>query len=377
VDADAFFASVEQALRPELKGRAVIVGGTERGVVTAASYEARRFGVRSAMPVAHARRLCPQAVFLGPNFAAYKEFSRRMFDIMRKYSPAVEPASIDEGYVDLTGTLRLHRAPAWEVAHRILHEIRSSLGINASGGLAGDKTAAKMATGAAKPNGLLYLEPHKAMTLLGALPVGSIPGIGKKAQDKLRRHGISTVAHLAATSRPFARAILGKWGDKAVEIAAGRNFRPVRIEPRESQKSYSKQRTLARDTIDYIYIRRVAREIAERLVARLRARDQGASTVTFSVRYADFTDKSRSVSLEAPSNANADILECVDDLIWKTITRPTAIRKVSVKLSNIARPTFQHDLFEPERYLKCRRDRALDEIRERFGFDTVRVSGGA
>lgn len=151
VDADAFFASVEQALHPELKSRAAIVGGGERGVVSAASYEARRFGVHSTMPIVQARKLCPQAVFLDPNFQAYSEFSRRMFSIMRKYSPLVEATSVDEGYADLTGTLRLHQALPWEVAHRLLCEIRSTLDINVSGGLlARTRTWAKMATGPGK-----------------------------------------------------------------------------------------------------------------------------------------------------------------------------------------------------------------------------------
>ena len=158
VDADAFFASVEQAVHPELKGLPVIVGGSDRGVVSAASYEARRFGVHSAMPIVQARKLCPQAVFRDPDFQIYTDFSRRMFYIMRNYSPAVEVTSVDEGYVDLTGTLKLHKAPAWEIAHRILSEIRADLDINVSGGLAGTRTGAKMATSLAKPSGLLYLE---------------------------------------------------------------------------------------------------------------------------------------------------------------------------------------------------------------------------
>ena len=140
VDADAFYASVEQVLQPSLKGKAVIVGGGDRGVVSSASYEARRRGVHSAMPIVQARKLCPHAVFLEPNFRAYKEFSMRMFGIMGNYSPDVEATSIDEGYVDLTGTLKLHKAPAWEVAHRMLCEIRSALAINVSGGLAGTKS---------------------------------------------------------------------------------------------------------------------------------------------------------------------------------------------------------------------------------------------
>ena len=190
VDADAFYASVEQVLQPSLKGKAVIVGGGDRGVVSSASYQARRRGVHSAMPIVQARKLCPHAVFLEPNFSAYKEFSMRMFGIMGNYPPIVEATSIDEGYVDLTGTLKLHKAPAWEVAHRMLCEIRSALTINVSGGLAGTKSWAKMATSLAKPNGLLYLEPAQAGIILGFLPASAIPG-GRYAQKKTPQRALS------------------------------------------------------------------------------------------------------------------------------------------------------------------------------------------
>lgn len=374
VDADAFFASVEQVLQPELKGKAVLVGGSDRGVVSAASYEARRYGVHSAMPVVQARRLCPHGVFLKPNFPAYKQFSRQMFQIMREYSPVVEATSVDEGYMDLTGTLRLHRAAPWEIAHRVLVDIRSQLGINVSGGLAGSKTAAKMATGIAKPNGLLYLEPELAFRVLGRLRVGTIPGVGKKAQAILQRHGILTVSDLAGVPKPLARSLLGLWGERLVETASGRRIRPVRSESREAQKSYSQERTLAEDTVDYTFVRTVAREMAEKLIARLRADGKGSSTVTFKVRYADFTDKSRSVSLKQPTNENQEILARLDSLFWKTVTRGTLIRQVGVKLSGIDRPALQQDLFAPERTARYRRDKAVDHIRNQFGFEAVSVS---
>ena len=371
VDADAFFASVEQVLRPELQGKPVIVGGTSRGVVSAASYEARRFGVHSAMPTVQARKLCPQGVFLRPNFQAYKEFSRRMFMIMRQYSPAVEVTSIDEGYMDLSGTFRLHGAPAWEVASRILQEIRHDLAVNVSGGLAGSKSWAKMATGLAKPNGLLYLEPAQAKIVLGRLPVNSIPGVGKKAHQVLKRHGISTVGQLASTGPRTMRSLLGKWGEKLIEIAAGNNPQPVRTLPREAQKSYSKDRTLHSDTTDYAYLRSVACELAEKLAAKLRQHDRAATTVTLRVRYSDFGDASRSMTVQQPLNGNREIVACVDRLFWKTITRRTSVRLVGVKLSGILSPPMQTDLFDPRRPLRAERDKAVDVIRSRYGFGSI------
>src|SRR5208283_682793 len=373
VDADAFYASVEQVLQPSLKGKAVIVGGGDRGVVSSASYQARRRGVHSAMPIVQARKLCPHAVFLDPNFRAYKEFSMRMFSIMGNYSPVVEATSIDEGYVDLTGTLKLHKAPAWEVAHRMLREIRSTLTINVSGGLAGTKSWAKMATSLAKPNGLLYLEPAQAWIILGFLPASAIPGVGKKAEETLRGHGILTVADVASARPDLMSRLLGQWGERLIDIASGNDPRPVDSEPSDGQKSYSKDRTLEKDTIDYPYIRLVARELAERLATRLRADGKGARTVTFKVRYADFTDVSRSETLKEAADGNAEILNCLDRLFWKTITLRTRVRQVGVKLSGIGTPVHQVNLFDPERSLGKERDRAVDTIRHRFGFDAVRL----
>lgn len=373
VDADAFFASVEQALRPQLKGQPVIVGGSDRGVVSAASYEARKFGVHSAMPMTRARRLCPHAVFLSPNFNHYRAFSQKMFQIMRAYSPLVEETSVDEGYVDITGTLRLHRAAPWEVGNRLLCEIRSTLDINVSGGIAGTKTAAKMATGLAKPNGLLYLEPHMAGLVLGRLPVGAIPGVGERAEEILKAQGITTVSDLAAAHPQFVRDLLGQWGEKLIEKASGRDVRPVHAVPADAQKSYSKDRTLAQDTRDYDFIRSVAHELVQKLAGRLRADLRGASTVTFKVRYADFIQESRSMSLKQATDGNKEILECIDRLFWKTITRRTKIRQVGVKLSGIERPALQTDLFDPRGTRRHSKDRLVDVIRGRFGFASVKV----
>lgn len=375
IDADAFFASVEQALHPELKGLPVIVGGGNRGVVSAASYEARRFGVRSAMPVVHARRLCPRAVFLHPDFESYSLFSARMFAIMEAYSPLVQATSVDEGYIDLTGTLKLHKAPAWDVAHRILCRIRSTLDVNVSGGLASNRCWAKLATGIAKPNGLLYLESQNAMTFLGNLPVGEIPGVGRKARQILTAERILTVADLIDAGSARMRSLLGQSGERLVELASGNDTRPVEPERGDSQKSYSKERTIESDTSDRRFIRLLARELGEKLAAKLRADGKGACTVTVKLRYSDFTDLSRSVSRSRATNRNCDILASIDELLRKKFTRRGRIRQVGVKLSGIDLPVFQEDLFDPRGHLKSRRDGAIDRIRGRFGFGSVKVSG--
>jgi DNA polymerase IV len=377
VDADAFFASVEQAIHPELKGLPVIVGGSDRGVVSAASYEARRFGVHSAMPIAQARKLCPQAVFQDPDFQAYTDFSRRMFDIMRGFSPAVEVTSVDEGYIDLTGTLKLHKAPAWEIAHRILSEIRADLDINVSGGLAGTRTGAKMATGLAKPNGLLYLEPARSSQILKGLPVGSIPGIGKKSQEILKRHRILTIGDLLAAPNPLINRLFGRWSDRLLEIASGNDSRTVAQDSRGERKSYSRDRTLDQDTGDLAHVWSVAAGLAEKLAARLRGDGKSARTITFKVRYADFAEKGRSVSLKTPTDANREILAVLFKLFSETVMRRKKVRQVGVKLSGLGNPVFQTDLFDPGRSTYRQRDRAVDHIRKRFGFQAVRVASYA
>lgn len=371
VDADAFFASVEQVLRPHLRSTAVIVGGGDRGVVSAASYEARRFGVHSAMPIVQARRLCPHAIFLPPNFKAYKAFSQRMFAIMRSYSPLVEATSVDEGYVDLTGTLKLHRATPWEAAHRMLDRIRSEIGINVSGGMAGTMTDAKMATGLAKPNGLLYLDPRQAHVLLNLLPVSAIPGVGKKAKQILERNGIRTVGDLADSGVRRARQLLGQWGERLVEIALGNDRRPVRPVKTERRKSYSMDRTLSADTLDRAFLRSVACEIGECLSERLRSDGTGVSTVTLKVRYRDFSRTSRSVTLDRPVDSTREILACVARLFEKTAVPGRSVRQVGVKLSGLDDPTVQMDLFDPARPRLREMDRAVDTIRRRFGFRAV------
>jgi DNA polymerase-4 len=375
VDADAFFVSVEQALNPSLKGLPVIVGGTDRGVVSAASYEARKFGVRSATPIAQARRLCPDAIFLKPNFKAYKEYSSSIFEIIGKYSPIVEQTSVDEGYVDLGGSLRLHGGAPWEVAHRILTEIRESLEINCSGGLSSTKTYAKMATNLAKPNGLIYLTHEQAFKVLGNLPVGAIPGVGEKAEAKLRRNGIYTVRDLTLADPLFLSGLLGAWGEKLADKAAGRGSHILRVKSLDGQKSYSKERTLDKDATDHEMVKRIARTLLEGLGARLRVHEKAASTVTFKIRRKDFSEVSKSMTMKQPANSNSDLLNCLETLFKKTLGDGSAIRRVGVSLSGISKPLVQLNLFEPQRVRNMARDAITDQIRGKFGFNTVLVRG--
>jgi DNA polymerase IV len=232
-----------------------------------------------------------------------------------------------------------------------------------------------MATGLAKPNGLLYLEPRRAHKLLGRLPVGTIPGVGNKAEAKLARYGIKTVADLASGRPDFLKSIMGRYGEKLLEVASGRDSRPVRTTPRPSQKSYSKDRTLSEDTVDYAFVKAVARRLAEKLAQKLRSDKKGVATVSLKVRYSDFTETARSMTLPQPSDDNREILKCVDKLFPRTVTRRLPIRQVCVRLSNIHEPVTQTSLFDPSLASRKARDKALDSIRNKYGFEAVLVSG--
>ena len=219
---DAFFVSVEQVRDPSLKGKPVIVGGDPngRGVVAAASYEARRYGIHSAQPVSRAKRLCPHAIFLRGTHGLYSELSARIFAILNRYSPLVEPMSLDEAYVDLTGCERLH-GPITETAVRMHDEIKSTVGINASVGMAANKLMAKIASGIAKPNGLLRILPGHEAVFLAPLPIGRIPGIGPKSVEQFKRTGIHTVRDLAALPLDLLEEVYGEWGHRLYQKARG------------------------------------------------------------------------------------------------------------------------------------------------------------
>jgi DNA polymerase-4 len=373
VDADAFFASVEQALKPELRGLPVIVGGGNRGVVSAASYEARPFGVKSAMPMVTARRLCPGAVFLPPNFRAYSDYSARMFRIMGRYSPSVLRASVDEGYMDLTGTERLHGAPPWEIAHRILQDIRRELGINVSGGLAASKCWAKIATELAKPNGLLWLNPETAHSIMYSLPVGMIPGVGKKTEAILKGQGVHLIKDLVSAPANLIRRVLGSWGPRLVETARGERHGEI-FAASEGQKSYSKDRTLDADTRDYDFVLSVARHLLEQLAGKLRRDGKAAGTLTIKVRYKDFKENSRSRAIKPASNVTSNLLAALDGEFPRAITSRAPIRLIGVKLSGICEGPIQTNLFDASLPKKQALDKAVDKIRQKHGYDTVKYA---
>ena len=297
IDMDAFFVSVEQVRDPSLKGKPVIVGGDPnggRGVVAAASYEARKYGIHSAQPVSKAKRLCPHAIFLRGSHGFYSEYSRRIFEILDHYSPLVEPMSLDEAYVDLTGCERLH-GPTVETAVRIHDSIKSQVGINASIGMGTNKLMAKIASGMSKPNGFLRILPGHEAVFLAPLPIGRIPGIGPKSVEAFKQIGIHTVRDLAALPLELLEEAHGEWGYSLYQKARGISESPVL--KRDDTRSISRETTLDKDSTDPEFLESTLSWLVEKAASQMRDEGIRARCVSLKLRYANFKTVTRSFTL--------------------------------------------------------------------------------
>jgi DNA polymerase-4 len=380
-DMDAFYASVEQRDRPELRGRPVIVGGTgRRGVVSAASYEARRFGVRSAMPSFEARRLCPDGVFLGGDMARYAAVSRQVFAIFERFSPSVEGISLDEAFLDLAGTERLHGAPR-AVGERLRAAVRAELGLAVSVGIAPTKMVAKIASDEAKPDGLLEVAAEAVRAFLDPLPVGRVWGVGPVAEERLRRAGLVTIGDLARADAETCLRLLGPLGERAARLARGEDARAV--EPDRAAVSYSEENTFESDVADRARIAAVILDHAEAVARRLRRDGLRARTVVLKVKlgarrrpgprgYAILT---RRATLADASDDGAELGRAARQLLERLPRE--AIRLVGVGATNLLGAGAQLGLFEVsgERRRSARLNRALDEIAARFGSRAVVRAG--
>jgi DNA polymerase-4 len=383
-DMDAFYASIEQRDHPELRGRPVMVGGTgSRGVVSAASYEARAFGVHSAMPTVEARRLCPHGVFLPGSMQRYADESARIFEIFRRFTPAVEGVSLDEAFLDLTGTFRLH-GPAREVGVRLRAAVREEVGLPVSVGIAPVKMVAKIASGAAKPDGLLEVAPEGVAAFLDPLPVRSLWGVGPVAEQRLRRAGFETVGDLARCDPARLRALLGTWGVEMARLARGREVSEV--EPYREAVSYSEENTFAADVSSRRVLDATIDAHAESVARRLRHDGLVARTVVLKLKLGrrvaegprGYPLLSRRATLASPTDDGLAIARTAKrQLTRAALTEP--VRLLGVGVTGLApRDREQLPLFgepEPERR---RREllRALDAIADRFGSDAV-VRGDA
>jgi len=332
VDMDAFYASVEQRDNPELRGRPVAVGGRERGVVAAASYEARKFGVRSAMPSKTAMRQCPDIVFVKPRFEVYKEVSRQIRAIFLDYTPLVEPLSLDEAYLDVTVNLK-NMASATDIAREIRAAILAQTGLTASAGVSYNKFLAKVASDFRKPDGLTVIPPVRGEAFVAALDIGKFYGVGPVTAQRMRRLGIETGADLRRQSEAFLQKHFGKFGPYYHAVARGICHRQVR--PDRIRKSVGSETTFFEDLSDRRQIEDSVRRIVEEVWRRSEKAEALARTVTLKVKYADFQQITRSHTAPAPIGAMRDLDHACAGLVAGLFPLPKSVRLLGVTLSNL------------------------------------------
>lgn len=372
IDLDAFFVSVEQALAPKLYGKPVIVGGRpdRRGVVASASYEARTFGVRAGMPLGQAYRLCPQAIFLEGSFPRYRDASARFMAILADFSPCLEPAGLDEAYMDVTGC-EFHGSPR-QLALKIKERIKKELNLIASVGIAGCKAVAKIASDLGKPDGLVEVALGQEKNFLAPLPVGSLPGVGKKTEQALSAMGIDTIGQLAVLPRELVRNQLGVIGVMIHHYANGIDDREV--EPPGEAKSISRETTLAQDTLDRDFLKAILRYLCERVGAELRDQNKQARSIILKLRYADFETITRRISSQEATDADEVIFGGVAKLLSRALAgKRKPVRLLGVGVSNLVGYGRQLHLFDSTSQRLGYLDKSIDRIRRRYGFTSIQT----
>jgi DNA polymerase-4 len=371
---DAFYASVEQRDQPELRGMPVVVGGDVRGVVAAASYEARKFGIRSAMPMREAERRCPDLVRLPLRMSWYKVVSDEVFSIFREITPLVEGLSLDEAFLDVTDSLSLFGS-AESIAAIVKKRIRQQTGLTASVGVAPNKLVAKIASDLDKPDGLVVVTAANLQAILDPLPVQVIPGIGPATRGQLNEAGIRVIAELRAAPDRVLEPIFGRYTRRTRERASGIDQRPV--VPSRPEKSISAEETFASDLIERPDMYRQLMRLCERTSARLRARSLTAGTVQLKVRQSDFTTFTRQHALRPPGNSTDSVFNVARQLLdsWLCDFPGARIRLLGVGGSELAAAAAQGDLFSADNGQSgaggAELDRTIDEIRGRFGNDAL------
>jgi DNA polymerase IV len=375
VDMDAFFVSVELLERPELRGKPVVVGGRpdQRGVVTAASYEARKYGIQSAMPLRTAGRLCPHAIFLDGHHKKYTQWSDRVFTILANFSPVVEMVSIDEAYLDLAGTERLH-GPPLATADKLLRTITAQTGLPCSGGLASTRLVAKVASDQGKPRGLLWIPAGAEEQFLAPLPVRKIPGIGKVTERSLRAMGIETVAQITAMPQEKLERVFGQWGTALYRKSRGGDSYEFVVDA--EPKSISQNHTFNEDTDDTTELTTVLSHLSQKACKRLREAGLGTRTLTLTIRYEGFDTHTRSKTLPESSALDSAINAVFQDLFKHHRDHKRKIRLLGVSLSGFTHGDEQFNLLRPQDRGKLEKlTKAADGLRDRFGFDKIQFGG--
>ena len=370
IDMDAFFAAIEQRDNPQLRGKPVIVGGDPdgRGVVSSASYEARHYGVKSAMPCGQARRRCPQAIFLGVDMPKYKQVSAQVMQILGQYTPLVEQVSVDEAFLDVTGSRQLF-GTAKQIATEIRRRIKQQLGLNASVGVAPNKFVAKMASEKAKPNGLVVIEAEEVENFLGDLPVTQLWGVGDSTARRLRKLGIDTVGQLRQYPQEMLVEHFGKQCRHLYRLARGQDDSPV--QPEGERKSVSHETTFAQDTADSEILRATLLELSEQVGRRLRAHDLPGRTITLKLRFADFTTITRSETRAEPMAADEQIYTMAAGLLEEIKLGRRKVRLIGVGVGNFGQ-SGQLSLWDTSDGKRPSVDQSIDELRERFGPDSIK-----
>jgi len=383
LDMDAFFVSVEELFDPSLKGQPVVVGGrpNERGVVSAASYAARKFGVHSAMPLRTAYKLCPQAIFVDGHRDRYIEYSRKVFTVLQQFSPRVEMASIDEAYLDMTGTERLH-GPPLAAANALHNAVRGATELNCSIGAAASRLVAKIASDQAKPHGILWIMPGQEARFLAPLEVRKIPGVGKVTERNLHACGIRKIGDLAQLEESFLEERFGKWGlalaGKARGEDAGGWFDEeiADVEDGRDPKSISHEHTFSIDTADTSALDAMLVRLSEMVARRLRDHHQWARTVQIKLRYSDFSTFTRARTLDHATQIDTELAAAVRDLFHKA-WNGRAIRLLGVYAQSLENGEGQTSLLAEEKTERWRKAlEAVDELREKYGDTTVSLAAG-
>ena len=367
-DLDAFFAAVAVKERPELRGKPVVVGGSPegRGVVTSATYEARAYGVRSAMPAAQAIRLCPEAVFVRVPGDSIRDHAEGFREILHDFSPVVEIVSVDEAYLDTGDSRRLYGGGV-ELARQLKERVRAELGLVVSIGAASNRLVAKIATDLGKPDGFTVVPHGHEAAALAPLPIERLPGIGPKSAARLRAHGIATLGELAQAPDVLLAVVAGSHAGSLRQRARGEYSRPVRSS-RGPQKSLGHGRTFWRDLSGLAELSQPLFRLSERVGADLRARCLVAGTVALRVRYNDFETRGRQTLLGDPTNAHQDLYLAARELLVQTLsTRAAPVRMIEVRASGLRPAAFQLELFDATRLRTRRLNDALDHLTSRHG----------
>jgi DNA polymerase IV len=381
VDMDAFFVSVEELFDPSLKGKAVVVGGqrNERGVVSAASYEARKFGVHSAMPLRTAAKLCPHAIFVDGHRDRYLEYSQQVHNVLTSFSPLVEMASIDEAYLDMTGTDRLH-GPPLRAAHRLHQKMKTETQLNCSIGIGISRLIAKVSSAKAKPNGVLWVVPGQEARFLAPLDVRDIPGVGKVTEQNLQAMGIRKVGDLARFEDTFLEEHFGKWGLALAGKARGEDaggWFDNEVGEGTDPKSISHEHTYSEDTSNAEQIESTLMRLSEMVGRRLREGRLHARTLQLKLRYKDFTTLTRAHSLQVPTQLDTEIFEQIRSLFRKNWRRGAEVRLLGVHASSFEAAAEQGDLLEGNRRERWKQAlSAADRLRDKFGDSSVSLASG-